>query len=344
LAREAALNPLALALPAAVTIVAIALLRRSPLAARVLDRPGDRSLHATATPRIGGIGLLLGALPVAFALGTAEVRALVLAAAALALVSLVDDARPLPVAVRLPFHFGASAIAVAVAWPEGTAPGPGAAAGAAIAFLAIAWMANLYNFMDGADALAGGMATIGFAALGLAALGGGDAAIGHASLATAAAAAGFLVFNFPPARVFMGDAGSVPLGFLAGSLGWLGAARGLWPAWFPVLVFSPFVVDASVTLARRILGREPILRAHRSHYYQRLVLSGWSHRRLALAAWTLMALCAASAVFAMGQPRWLQGAIIFAWSTAYAVLLHRIDRRHPRRPAGGGTGPQGTPR
>jgi UDP-N-acetylmuramyl pentapeptide phosphotransferase/UDP-N-acetylglucosamine-1-phosphate transferase len=337
-------NPLAIALPAAVAIAAIALLRRSPFAARVLDRPGERSLHEVATPRIGGIGLMLGALPVAFALGTPEVRLLALAAAALALVSLVDDARPLPVAVRLPCHFAASAVAVAVAWPEGAALDAGTVAGAATAFLAIAWMANLYNFMDGADGLAGGMATIGFGALGLAAFGAGDGEIGNACLATAAAAAGFLAFNFPPARVFLGDAGSVPLGFLAGALGWLGSAKGLWPAWFPLLVFSPFVVDASVTLARRSAGREPILQAHRSHYYQRLVLSGWSHRRLALASWAIMALCAASALFALGKPGGLQGAIIFAWALAYGVLLVRIDRRHPRGQEGSGSRPPGSQR
>jgi UDP-N-acetylmuramyl pentapeptide phosphotransferase/UDP-N-acetylglucosamine-1-phosphate transferase len=337
------MNPWALAIPAAVAIAAIALLRASPLAARVLDKPGERSLHETATPRIGGIGLMLGALPVAFALGTPEVRALALAAAGLALVSLVDDARPLPVAVRLPCHLAASAVAVAVAWPAGASADAGNLAAAALALAAISWMTNLYNFMDGADGVAGGMAVIGFAALGWAALGAGDAAIGHASLATAAAAAGFLAFNFPPARVFLGDAGSVPLGFLAGALGWLGAAKGLWPAWFPVLAFSPFVVDATVTLARRILAREPILRPHRSHYYQRLVLSGWSHRRLALSAWGLMALSATSAVVATGLPAGLQGTIIFGWVIAYGALLLLIDRRHPRARAGTGSGPSGTP-
>jgi UDP-N-acetylmuramyl pentapeptide phosphotransferase/UDP-N-acetylglucosamine-1-phosphate transferase len=322
------------ALAAAVAIAAIALLRASPLSSRILDRPGERSLHATPTPRIGGIGLVLGALPVAFALGTPEVRAIALAAAALGIVSLVDDVRALPVAVRLPCHLAASAIAVVVAWPDGGQPHAGAVAGAALAFLAIAWMTNLFNFMDGADGLAGGMATIGFAALGLVALQAGDGAVGHACLATAAAAAGFLAFNFPPARVFMGDAGSVPLGFLAGALGWLGVARGLWPAWFPALVFSPFVVDATVTLVRRIGAREPFLQAHRSHYYQRLVLSGWSHRRLALCAWALMAVAAASAVFALEQRAPWQGAIIFLWVIAYGVLLVQIDRRHPRARSG----------
>ncbi len=338
------MSPWVLVLPAAVAIAAIALLRASPLAARILDRPGERSLHAVPTPRIGGIGLVLGALPLAFAVGTPDIRVLALAAAALAVLSLVDDVRALPVAVRLPCHLAAAAVAVGVALPEGGAADAGALAGAAVAFLAIAWMTNLFNFMDGADGLAGGMALIGFAALGLAALGAGDGALGGACLATSAAAAGFLLFNFPPARIFLGDAGSVPLGFLAGAFGWLGAARGLWPAWFPVLVFSPFVVDATVTLARRLWGREPVLQAHRSHYYQRLVLGGWSHRRLAWAAWGLMALCAASAVLAIGAPPALQGAIILGWLIAYGALLFRIDRRHPRRQAGSGSGSPGTRR
>lgn len=338
------MNAVALAVPAAVAIAVIALLRASPVAARVLDRPGERSLHAIPTPRIGGIGLVLGALPLAFALGTPEVRAIALATAAIAVVSLVDDVKALPVAVRLPCHLAAAGVAVAVAWPEGGASGAGAVAGAALAFLAIAWMTNLFNFMDGADGLAGGMALVGFAALGFVALRAGDGAIGHACIATGAAAAGFLVFNFPPARVFMGDAGSVPLGFLAGALGWLGFEKELWPAWFPVLVFSPFIVDASVTLARRIAAGEPFLQAHRSHYYQRLVLSGWSHRKLAVAAWALMALCAASAVLAVGAPPALQGAIIFAWLFAYVALLHQIDRRHPRAKPGKGSVPPGTGR
>jgi hypothetical protein len=78
---------------------------------------------------------------------------------------------------------------------------------------------------------------------------------------------------------------------------------------------------------------ESFLRAHRSHYYQRLVLGGWTHRRLAAAAWALMALVAASAVAALGQRPAVQGAIIFLWTIAYGALLASIDRRHPRQPS-----------
>lgn len=324
------MNAAVVIVPAVVAIAVIALLRASPLAARIVDRPGERSLHAVATPRLGGIGLMAGALPLLFLEGTQEIRLVAGAALFLALVSFVDDVKSLPVAVRLPCHLAAAAWAVGVAWPGSQSPDALAMALAVVAVLAIAWMTNLFNFMDGADGLAGGMALIGFGALAFAAFRGGDAALANASLALAAAAAGFLVFNFPPARVFMGDAGSVPLGFLVGALGWLGAVRGAFPGWFPLLVFSPFIVDATVTLARRVARSEPFLQAHRAHYYQRLVLGGWSHRKLAVAAWGLMAAVAASAIVALGQRPFVQGAIIFLWAVAYVALLVTMDRRNAR--------------
>ena len=323
------MNALVALVPAAVAIGAIALLRASRVAERFVDRPGERSLHAVPTPRIGGIGLMLGALPVVYLNGTEQIRWIAAAAAVLAVVSAIDDAKSLPVSVRLACHLAAAAVAVGVAWP-GAQGAVAAVIVAAAAIASIAWMTNLFNFMDGADGLAGGMALVGFAALAWGAVAGGDTSLAFASIAVSAGAGGFLVFNVPPARVFMGDAGSVPLGFLAGALGWLGAEGGAWPAWFPVLVFSPFIVDATVTLAKRAARGEALARAHRGHHYQRLVLAGWSHRRLALAGWALMVASAASAVAALGRHAAVQGAIISLWVIAYGALLWWIDRRSSR--------------
>jgi UDP-N-acetylmuramyl pentapeptide phosphotransferase/UDP-N-acetylglucosamine-1-phosphate transferase len=128
----------------------------------------------------------------------------------------------------------------------------------------------------------------------------------------------------------MGDAGSIPLGFLAGALGVQGALAGAWPAWFPLLVFSPFIVDATVTLARRIVRREPFWRAHRSHYYQRLVLAGWSHRRMALAGYALMCAGAAAALAGTDAGFLLQCGIIGVWAAVWVSLLLAIER-HLRR-------------
>jgi len=205
----------------------------------------------------------------------------------------------------------------------------------AAATLAIAWMANLYNFMDGSDGLASGMALSGFFFYGMAAWLAGNTEFALVNFSIAAAAAAFLVFNFHPARIFLGDAGSVPLGFLAAALGLIGWLQRDWPWWFPVLVFSPFIVDASVTLARRLLRRERVWQAHRDHYYQRLVRLGWGHRSTALAEYALMFACGALALAALALPAAMQAATFAAMVLVYLVLITLIERRWRRR---GGNG------
>jgi UDP-N-acetylmuramyl pentapeptide phosphotransferase/UDP-N-acetylglucosamine-1-phosphate transferase len=242
----------------------------------------------------------------------------------LALVSLADDVHSLPVEVRLPAHaIAALVVVLAMAGPPVLA-WPGGWLGAAVVVVGLVWAANLFNFMDGADGLAGAMASIGFGVLALGALQGGFGELALLCAALASAAAGFLFWNAPPARVFMGDAGSIPLGFLAGALGTYGTLADAWPAWFPLLVFSPFVVDATLTLVRRIARRERFWVAHRSHAYQRLVLAGWSHRRLALAASALMVAAGASALLARAGSAMLQCGILFVWAGAYALLVAAI--------------------
>ncbi|MBC8021749.1 MAG: hypothetical protein H7Y14_01430, partial [Burkholderiales bacterium] len=131
----------------------------------------------------------------------------------------------------------------------------------------------------------------------------------------------------PPARVFLGDAGSVPLGFLAGALGLHGVLVGAWSLVFPLIVFSPFIADASLTIARRVVRGEAFWRAHRSHYYQRLVLAGCSRKRLAWSAYMLMLAAAASALAARTAEREVQFAIIAGWTALYAALFIAIERR-----------------
>ena len=114
---------------------------------------------------------------------------------------------------------------------------------------------------------------------------------------------------------------------LGAALGVLGWSRGLWPFWFPPLVFSPFVVDASVTLVQRALRREKLSEAHKSHYYQRLVRLGWTHRRLALAAYALMAAAAATALSARTAHPLVAANLLALWAAVYAVIALAIDRR-----------------
>ena len=315
--------------PPVVAWLVVALLLRTASARWLADLPNARSLHARPTPRLGGLGVLAGALPLIAWHADRELAVVLACAAFLAIVSLADDVRSLPVRVRLPAHFAAASVTVMLAW-HGDAQ---LAAWAALAWIvAIAWLTNLFNFMDGADGLAGGMAAVGFGALALAAHE-ASPALALACAALAAACIGFLAHNFPPARVFMGDAGSIPLGFLAGALSFAGVSRSAWPAWFPLLVFSPFIVDASVTLVRRALRHEHVWRAHRSHYYQRLVGAGWTHRRLALGAYGLMLAAAVSALAALRVGPAGRYVILAAWAVIYGLLLFAIDRRAPYRGA-----------
>ncbi|MHB1215036.1 MAG: MraY family glycosyltransferase [Thiobacillus sp.] len=294
------------------------LLRRKRLP---MDHPNERSLHVTPTPRIGGLGIMSGVLVASLWLADAALLPVLLAALVLAAVSVLDDLRGLPVALRFLAHFSAAAACLLALGLTGW----GLLAGT----LAVVWMTNLYNFMDGSDGLAGGMAAIGFGALALAAWLGGAPALAALCAAIAAAALAFLRFNFPPARVFMGDAGSIPLGFLAAAFGILGAMQDVWPWLFPLLVFSPFVVDASVTLARRGLRGEKIWRAHRSHYYQRVVLLGASHRQLAWAAYALMLESAALAFTLRALPQYTAG-LLGLWAAIYLLIFLVIDRRWNR--------------
>lgn len=313
------------------TSISLRLLLGLGLAGRLaIDRPNARSLHASPIPRAGGLIMVPAAL--ASSLLVSQQTALLAAIGGLlCAISFIDDRWGLPILARLACHVIA-AIVCCQGYMQLSSP-----LGYALAATSLVWAANLFNFMDGSDGLAGGMALFGFCILGWMMLG---PTPGVASLAfcLAAAAAGFLIFNFAPARVFMGDAGSVPLGFLAGAIGLTGALQGTWPAWFPVLVFSPFVVDASATLLMRALRGERFWQAHRDHYYQRLVRMGWTHGKLALAEYGLMAACGVSALVLLQQTFEFQMAGLAVWVVIYLGLMSMIDARWAKCTARHGDG------
>jgi UDP-N-acetylmuramyl pentapeptide phosphotransferase/UDP-N-acetylglucosamine-1-phosphate transferase len=151
-------------------------------------------------------------------------------------------------------------------------------------------------------------------------------------VAFAGASAGFLVYNFHPARIFLGDIGSIPLGFLAGSLGVVGWRNDLWPLWFPVLVFGPFIGDATVTLVRRLIRGERLSQAHRDHYYQRMVRAGLGHRGTACIGYMAMLVCAGAALYGRTQSPVLQAAVFGAASLVLAAGAVWIDIHWARRP------------
>ncbi len=304
----------------AVTLTVVGWLAHSRHARIALDRPNERSLHVKPVPRTGGLGLHAGVLLAASMSGAGLSVVIWVSMLALLAVSLIDDIRGLPIFVRLLVHLLAcGAVAVCVLWPT---HGPLAAC---IAAMVMTWMMNLYNFMDGADGLAGGMTLFGFGFYGIAAWHSGSGSFALFNFSIAAAAFAFLLFNFNPARIFMGDAGAVPLGFLAGALGLLGWLQSDWAWWFPILVFSPFIADATVTLLRRALRGARIWEAHREHYYQRLVRMGWGHRRTALTEFALMAICGSVALLGMQLPHSQQIAMLLAAAVLYALIAGVVD-------------------
>ena len=200
----------------------------------------------------------------------------------------------------------------------------------ALLIVAVVWITNLYNFMDGADGHAGGMSLLGFGTYALAALLAGDLPLATLCGAISAACVAFLIYNFYPARIFLGDVGSIPLGFLAAALGLIGWRNDDWPLWFPVLVFGPFIGDATLTLARRALRRERVWQAHREHYYQRLVRMGFGHRGTALISYAAMLVCAAAALFGRTAASAGQAAAFGGASLALAAFAVWIDLRWAR--------------
>ena len=285
---------------------------------RLLDLPNERSLHQTPTPRTGGLAIMGGVLVglVALAVGGAWPTSqgptgwfgwptsvwIVGLTSSLAVVSFLDDRRGLPVVVRFGVHLAAAVMLTVGAqltvsridMPHiGTFELGWLSLIVSIAFLV--WMTNLYNFMDGMDGFAAGMTLLGGGFLASLAWRAEHRLILVLSLLLAVAALGFLAHNFPPAKIFMGDVGSVPTGFLIGALILLGCRDGLFTVWVPLMLFSPFIIDATATLIRRAAHGEQVWIAHRTHYYQRLVLLGWGHRKTVLAEYGLMVLCGALA-------------------------------------------------
>lgn len=311
----------------------------------LLDVPNHRSLHADATPRSGGIGILAGLFAGAILASTSALPEAAWSLTAFFLVAAVsfgDDVYGLSPYLRFLVHAIAAALLV---FPAGYGLSVIALPGVAwhapvwlldgISLLFVIWMVNLYNFMDGMDGLAGGMACFGFGTLALLGALAGSPGYTVAALMVAAATAGFLPTNFPPARLFMGDLGSGSLGFLAALFLLWGDRAGLFPLWLGGMVFSPFIVDATWTVIRRSAEGKKPWQAHREHFYQRLVSLGWSHRRTVLWAYTLMLKCSLLAVacfcFTATGVRGLLLGLMAAVYLALIAVIKTMERRHTSR-------------
>lgn len=311
----------------------------------LLDLPNDRSAHSVPKPRLGGVGVMtafLLASIVLVALGVVPAGAAIPVAATcvIALLGLVDDLRPLPARVRFAIQTAAAAAVVATRYgvlPVAAGPLLGwlpSGVLAVVAVLWIVWLTNLYNFMDGIDGLAGGQALIAGLAIAAAAGLHGAPATSALALALAGASLGFLVLNFPPASIFMGDVGSTAIGFFFGCVPLLPEAQ---PVSFDVVgvALVLFVLDATFTLVRRVAQGQRWYEAHRSHFYQRPLAFGVAHRKITVASYGGFLVVGTLAALMPGAPLALRAALVAAGVALFltaAQLVRSLERAHARSP------------
>lgn len=276
-----------------VAFIATDFVRRYALKHDLLDIPNDRSSHKTPTPRGGGLAIVLATMFPLVILARAGVvdrnllSALVIGGGAVAVAGYLDDRFRLSARIRLAVHFGAAAWAL---WQLGGLPtlrvfdhalslGP---IGYVVGAIGIVWVLNLFNFMDGIDGIAASEGLfIGLAAALLAWVAKeGTGAVLSSSLVLGAACFGFLVWNWPPARIFMGDVGSGYLGYVVGVLAVADARENPAALFVWLILGAVFFVDATITLVRRLARRERAYEAHRSHAYQWLARRWESHKRV----------------------------------------------------------------
>jgi len=301
------------------------LVRAYALRRAVIDVPNERSSHSTPTPRGGGLSVavvffaLVGVLGWWGVVSGPVVQALIGGGIAVSAIGWVDDHRPVSPGWRAVVQFVAAAWAVYV---MGGVPGltvngavvPLGWAGSLAAVVGIVWVTNLYNFMDGIDGLAGTEAVTVGAGGALLLWWSGAPGLALTAAGLAAAAAGFLVWNWPPARIFMGDVGSGLIGFCFAVLAVASEHAGAVPVLAWVILLGVFIGDASFTLVRRVAGGERWYTAHRTHAYQRAVQTGMSHRGVTLAVLVinllvLLPLAGLAVAYPVLQA-WLLGAVV----------------------------------
>jgi Fuc2NAc and GlcNAc transferase len=307
-----------------------------------MDTPNERSSHSVPTPRGGGAALVtVATIGLAIAIRTGMVgprlsATLIGGMGFLALIGWRDDAVGLSARVRL---LAQVAVAAWATWMLGGLPALRAGpftitlgvAGYALGLLGIVWSINLFNFMDGIDGIAGSQAVLIFAIGAALLFFVGNAALGTAAAILAAASGGFLPWNWPPAKIFMGDVGSGALGYAVATLAVASENAGAVPLVAFGLLGGVFIVDATVTLARRMARGENPSVAHRSHAYQRLSRRWGSHRPVTMAAAALTLFLGALAYAVVTKPSLQIPGLVAGWGLLVGLLV-AVERREPMFP------------
>jgi len=316
-------------------------IRRYAVGSGIVDVPNQRSLHTAPTPRGGGLSIAVVSL---LGIGVATLvdlvptnvgLALVGGGIAIAGVGWLDDARGVSAPARLIVH--AMGAVWALYWlgglPSldlGVATLRSGVAGAVLAAAGIVWSTNLYNFMDGADGLAATQAVAIGAFGGLLLFAAGAGGLALAALLIAAASAGFLAWNWEPAKIFMGDVGSGLLGFLFAVLAIAGENANAVPILAWALLGGVFIFDATVTLVRRLRRGERWDHGHRHHAYQRIVEAGWTHGRMSATVLMIDVGLALIAGFGATDRRWLLPMAALG-AVALSATYYAVERVRPMR-------------
>lgn len=320
------------------------LVRRYALKYAVLDLPNSRSSHQVPTPRGGGVGIIGPIIVALLAAPMAGVSRVFCAAGAVAIglvaaLGWIDDHRSLSVRTRLAGHLGAGLVVAAIAAGEAVQPFGDVVPAAVSAIWWIFWTIsaiNVVNFIDGTDGIIGLQALVfGLFSLAAAGLPVSPAAVLGAALA--GAALGFLLLNWAPARIFMGDVGSGSLGVVFVVLGVVTIRQEGWTVVHAFLPLMPIFADEVLTMGRRVARGEALSEPHRTHVYQRLVQAGWGHGRVAMLYGVLASACGAWAlIHRSGTPIFWAGTTAALVSTLIGLYLLRAwaERRcEPLSPA-----------
>jgi len=304
----------------------------------VLDVPNARSSHSVPTPRGGGVAIALAttaALIVLALHGSLQFNLLFALAGgglAVAAVGFTDDRQPLSTGARLAVHFAAAIWALV--WLGGM-PSVRIAdhivsfgwGGYVLGTIGIVWTLNLFNFMDGIDGIAASEAVFVAGAGALLSAGGG-AGVTDAAAVFACACVGFLIWNWPPAKIFLGDVGSGYLGYVIAVLALAATRENPIALWAWLILGGVFFVDASVTLLRRLLRGERLYEAHRSHAYQWLARRWGSHGKVTCGVLIVNVLwLLPCAVFATWRPGLAAATVIFAFAPLVLLAIAVSGRR-----------------
>lgn len=320
-------------------------MRRYAIRRSLVDIPNQRSSHSSPTPLGGGLAIMIvtsAGVALQLVIGDLDRRVgigLLVGGGLIALVGWIDDHHDLRARWRAMAQFAAAAWFVYwVGAPESLWLGAWSlslgVAAPVLAVVGLVWLTNLFNFMDGIDGIAGGEAVSVGTVGGFLLFASGEPGLAGTVLLVAAASLGFLVWNWAPARIFLGDVGSGFLGFMLGALAIASDRADAVPLLVWMLLLGVFVFDATVTLLRR-LRRERFYVAHRRHAYQRAVAAGLSHRAVTLVVLGLNTVLAVFAAIAWTWPELAPLAALAAIGLlTFTYLL--IERRRPMWADSGG--------